>query len=113
MGDIWVDKHICSNLGSVYFWPWLARCVVCINLHVLFQRVPDAMDDAARIDGAGPFRVFLQIMLPLVKSAISIVFIFSFVWHWNDNYEAPTYMFKQTMLTLQPKLEKYNNIIPN
>lgn len=71
-----------------------------------FQRVPDAMDDAARIDGAGPFRVFIQIMLPLVKSAIAIVFIFSFVWHWNDNYEAPTYMYKQEMLTLQPKLEK-------
>ncbi len=71
-----------------------------------FQRVPDAMDDAARIDGAGPFRVFIQIMLPLVKSAISIVFIFSFVWHWNDNYEAPTYMYNQEMLTLQPKLEK-------
>ena len=71
-----------------------------------FQRVPDAMDDAARIDGAGPFRVFLQIMLPLVKSAMSIVFIFSFVWHWNDNYEAPTYMFKQNMMTLQPKLQK-------
>lgn len=70
-----------------------------------FQRIPDAMDDAARIDGAGPFRVFFQIMLPLVKSAIAIVFIFSFVWHWNDNYEAPTYMFKQTMMTLQPKLQ--------
>lgn len=71
-----------------------------------FQRIPDAMDDAARIDGAGPLRVFIQIMLPLVKSAIAIVFIFSFVWHWNDNYEAPTYMFKQDMMTLQPKLDK-------
>ena len=70
-----------------------------------FQRIPDAMDDAARIDGAGPFRVFLQIMLPLVRSAFAIVFIFSFVWHWNDNYEAPMYMYKSKMLTLQPKLE--------
>lgn len=70
-----------------------------------FQRIPDAMDDAARIDGAGPFRVFLQIMLPLVRSAIAIVFIFSFVWHWNDNYEAPMYMYKDKMMTLQPKLQ--------
>ena len=70
-----------------------------------FQRIPDAMDDAARIDGAGPFRVFLQIMLPLVRSAIAIVFIFSFVWHWNDNYEAPRYMYKDKMMTLQPKLQ--------
>ena len=70
-----------------------------------FQRIPDAMDDAARIDGAGPFRVFLQIMLPLVRSAIAIVFIFSFVWHWNDNYEAPMYMYMDKVMTLQPKLQ--------
>lgn len=69
-----------------------------------FQRVPDAMDDAARIDGAGPFRVFFQIMLPLVKSAFAIIFVFSFVWHWNDNYEAPMYMYKNRVRTLQPKL---------
>lgn len=70
-----------------------------------FQRIPDAMDDAARIDGAGPMRVFGQIMLPLVRSATAIVFIFSFVWHWNDNYEAPMYMYSSTVMTLQPKLE--------
>lgn len=71
-----------------------------------FQRIPDAMDDAARIDGAGPIRLFTQIMLPLVKSAIVIVAIFSLVWHWNDNYEAPIFMFKEELLTLQPRLEK-------
>jgi len=74
-----------------------------------FQRIPDAMDDAARIDGAGPFRVFYQIMLPLVRSAFAIVFIFSFVWHWNDNYEAPMYMYKDKMMTLQPKLANIRN----
>lgn len=70
-----------------------------------FQRIPDAMDDAARIDGAGPVRLFVQIMLPLVRSAIVIVFIFSLVWHWNDNYEAPIFMFNEDLLTLQPRLQ--------
>ena len=70
-----------------------------------FQRIPDAMDDAARIDGAGPLRLFIQIMLPLVKSAIVIVFIFSVVWHWNDNYQAPTFMYRENVLTLQPRLQ--------
>lgn len=69
-----------------------------------FQRIPAVMDDAARIDGAGPLKVFGIIMLPLVKSAIAIVFIFSFVWHWNDNYEAPTYMYLEGKQTLQPRL---------
>lgn len=70
-----------------------------------FQRIPDVMDDAARIDGAGPLRVFGQIMLPLVKSAVAIVFIFSFVWHWNDNYESPMYMYLDGHQTLQPRLQ--------
>lgn len=70
-----------------------------------FQRIPDAMEDAARIDGAGPIRLFVQIMLPLVKSAIIIVGIFSFVWHWNDNYEAKMYLTHQDNMTLQPRLE--------
>jgi len=78
-----------------------------------FQRIPDAMADAARIDGAGPIRLFVQIMLPLVKSAIIIVGIFSFVWHWNDNYEAKMYLTKPGNMTLQPRLESINNYYSN
>ncbi|MDR0287943.1 MAG: carbohydrate ABC transporter permease [Clostridiales bacterium] len=72
-----------------------------------FQRIPDALDDAARIDGAGPIRLFTQIMLPLVKSAIIVVGIFSFVWHWNDNYESSLYLTNDTIRTLQPKLQSF------
>ena len=71
-----------------------------------FQRIPDVMDDAARIDGAGPIRVFGQIMFPLVKSALTIVFIFSFVWHWNDNQETLTYTYLPQHNTLQESLSK-------
>jgi len=105
-----------SQLGMINTWaPIVLPCIFGLGyrgaLFVLiymyfFQRIPDVLDDAARIDGAGPIRLFIQIMLPLVKSAIAIVCIFSFVWHWNDNYETPTYMFKEEIMTLQPKLEK-------
>lgn len=71
-----------------------------------FQRIPDVMDDAARIDGAGPIRVFGQIMFPLVKSALTIVFIFSFVWHWNDNQETLTYTYLPEHNTFQESLSK-------
>ena len=104
-----------SDMGLLNTWgPILIPCIFGLGLRgalfiliymYFFQRIPDAMDDAARIDGAGPARLFLQIMLPLVKSAIIIVFIFSFVWHWNDNYETPTFMFEKEIQTLQPKLE--------
>ncbi len=96
------------------FLPILLPCLFGLGLRgalfvliymYFFQRIPDAMDDAARIDGAGPGRVFFQIMLPLVRSAMIITFIFSFVWHWNDNYEATTYMYHDSVMTLQPRLD--------
>lgn len=42
------------------------------------------LDESAYIDGAGPFKVYLKIIFPLVKPAIASVFIFCFLWIWND-----------------------------
>ena len=42
--------------------------------------------EAAQIDGAGHFRVFIEIMLPLIKSTVFAVFIFLFIEYWNDYY---------------------------
>ena len=42
--------------------------------------------EAAQIDGAGHFRVFIEIMLPLIKSTVFAVFILLFIEHWNDYY---------------------------
>ncbi|GBF75706.1 hypothetical protein PA598K_04132 [Paenibacillus sp. 598K] len=51
-----------------------------------FLTVPKAYEEAAHLDGAGPLRIFLKLMLPMAKPAIIVVFIFSFVWHWNETY---------------------------
>jgi len=46
--------------------------------------IPLELDDAARIDGASTFRIFGQIMLPLVKPAMATIAIFAFVGNWNN-----------------------------
>lgn len=46
--------------------------------------IPDELLEAARIDGAGEFRVFLSVVLPLCRPALAVVAIFSVVWRWND-----------------------------
>ena len=51
-----------------------------------FQGLPRDLEDAAYIDGCGAFKTFLQIMLPNAASACLTVFLFSFVWHWNDYF---------------------------
>jgi alpha-1,4-digalacturonate transport system permease protein len=46
--------------------------------------LPDELLEAARIDGAGEFRIFLRIVLPLCRPALAVVAIFSVIWRWND-----------------------------
>ena len=49
-----------------------------------FISIPDELLEAARIDGANEGRSFVQIMVPLCRSQIAILAIFSFRWRWND-----------------------------
>src|SRR5690606_14661010 len=51
-----------------------------------FKGMPNELEDAAYMDGCGPFRTFFQVMLPNAKNAVITVFLFSFVWHWNEYY---------------------------
>lgn len=63
-----------------------------------FRGIPKELEDAAYIDGCGFLRTFLRIMLPNAIPAITTVFLFSFVWHFND-------IFMTTMFTTDPRLQ--------
>lgn len=56
-----------------------------------FAGMPKDLEEAAMIDGCGAFRTFISIMLPLAKSALITVLLFSFVWHWNDYFQSSMY----------------------
>ena len=49
-----------------------------------FLNVSDEIIDAARIDGAGEFRIFLTIALPLVRPGLATLGVFVFIYHWNE-----------------------------
>jgi raffinose/stachyose/melibiose transport system permease protein len=53
-------------------------------LSSFFRQLPIELDEAARLDGAGPFATFWRVHLPLVKPAIATVIVFRFVPVWND-----------------------------
>lgn len=73
-------------VNSVYgmIWPNVATAFGVFLLKGFFDTAPDALREAARIDGAGEVRTFLQIMLPIVKPGIGALFILNFVQVWND-----------------------------
>jgi multiple sugar transport system permease protein len=53
-------------------------------LRQFFVSIPKDLDAAARIDGAGEFRIYAQIMMPLAKPAIATLAVFQFMNNWND-----------------------------
>ena len=53
------------------------------------------MDDAARIDGAGWFRIYWQIIMPMSRAALGVVAIQAFAWNWN-NFLGPLIYLNET-----------------
>lgn len=78
-----------ANLGGIdTYWglilPTLANAQAVFLMRQFIQGLPDELFEAARIDGAGEFRIFLRIVLPLCKPILATLGIFVFLWHWND-----------------------------
>ena len=62
-----------------------------------FKGLPKELEEAAWIDGAGPWKTFLTIVLPSSGSAMITVLLFSVIWHWNDLFLADMYMDNPTL----------------
>jgi raffinose/stachyose/melibiose transport system permease protein len=65
-----------------------------------FQGLPRELEDAARLDGAGEFRIFAWVMLPLTRPALATVAIFLFLQNWNEFLFALTFITEGRMRTL-------------
>ncbi|XEC96371.1 carbohydrate ABC transporter permease [Paenibacillus tarimensis] len=73
-----------------------------------YRRLPGVLEEAAKIDGAGPFRTYWTIMFPLAKPAMLVVFLFTVVWHWNDLFEPTTYLTMPDFFTLAQNLNRFD-----
>lgn len=71
--------------------------------------LPDELLEAARIDGAGEFRIFLRIVLPLCRPALAVVAIFSMIWRWNDFLWPRIVAQKESIHTLPVALARMNS----
>lgn len=75
-----------------------------------FRGLPKELEEAALIDGCGPFATFWKIMIPSCRSAMLTVFLFSVVWHWNDYFSTSMFMgdirmMATTLASLQSTLQ--------
>jgi multiple sugar transport system permease protein len=73
-------------------------------LRQFFVSLPRELEEAAVLDGANRFQIFLRVILPLSKPALATLALLSFLTNWND-FLWPLYvLFSPTRLTLQPGL---------
>ncbi len=69
-------------------------------LRSFFENVPKELEEAAVMDGAGPFWMYWKIFVPLAHAPLSALFIISFLANWNDLLHPLVYLNKQKMFTL-------------
>lgn len=80
---------VVANLGLLNTYagltlPLVASATATFLFRQFFMTVPDELVDASRIDGAGPMRFFLDILLPLSRTSIAALFVIQFIYGWNQ-----------------------------
>jgi multiple sugar transport system permease protein len=81
------DEMLAFDMVDTYWGLILPQVVAPVMVFILkrfFDSIPRELEDAARVDGAAPFVIFLRIVLPLSRPIIAAVAIFTFVGAWNN-----------------------------
>ncbi|OEH54838.1 maltose ABC transporter permease [Oceanobacillus sp. E9] len=69
--------------------------------------IPKSLEEAARIDGAGTFRIFFQIVFPLLKPVTASILIIACVYIWNDYQFAIFFLQDETVQTMTVALSRF------
>lgn len=80
-----------------------------ILMRTFFAQIPYELSESARLDGAGEFRIFWNIVLPLAKPALATVGMFLALSYWNDWYYTMLYIDDKSMVGLQYMLYRMMN----
>lgn len=126
--DIWgiygfIAKHvfgaegrpaICSMLNT--YWPFAILSLTGLAfknglfiyiMRQYFNGVPDELEEAAYVDGAGVIRTFVKIILPMSVPMLVTIFMFSFSWQWSDTFYTGLFFTSATRAPLLlPKIVK-------
>ena len=84
-------------------------CCIAYNIIIMrtsFSEIPEALSEAATIDGAGHFRILFQIILPVSKSIIAVIVLFYAIQHWNAWFNASIYLKNRDLYPLQLTLRE-------
>ena len=116
---VWYSKM--NLIGSIFTYiipsslgQGLNEAIYILILFSMFNQIPKQLEEAAKIDGATSLGVFFKVAIPMIIPGIITVFLFSFVWYWNDSATAAMYLGragKDNWATIPVMLERYQNNI--
>ncbi|MCQ2587446.1 MAG: carbohydrate ABC transporter permease [Treponema sp.] len=90
--------------------PYILMCCGCMGLknglyifmiRQFYLGFPFELEEAAYVDGCGPFKTFFRIMVPGAKPILTSCFLFSFVWQWTDSFYTGLFLGKIKVLSTQ------------
>lgn len=93
------------NSGWTMYLPAMFANGIRAGLFILifrqfFRGLPKELEDAAYLDGCGPFKTFIKVMVPNARTSFLTVFLFSIVWYWNDYYVSSSFFTKNDTIAL-------------
>ncbi|WP_231637299.1 carbohydrate ABC transporter permease [Paenibacillus sp. FJAT-27812] len=100
------------GLMDTYWALWLPGLISTYNMFVMktfMEGLPEEIEESAAMDGAGDWRVLMQIMLPLCKPIIASLSLFYAVGWWNSYFSVLLYITKTTSQSLMVKLYQMIN----
>ena len=106
-----VNTQLLGLRDSVWalIFPMSLNAFYVIVLRTFFKGIPLEIIEASRMDGAGEFRTFLQIVLPLSKPGVATIGLFTVIAYWNDWFLGMLYIFDTKKYPIQTLLQSMQN----
>ena len=81
--------------------------IYILIFYQFFKTIPGVLMESAEVDGASQLKIFIKIAIPLAIPSVLIVFLFSFVWYWNETFI--TSLYAGGRITLPLKLQAFRS----
>nr|WP_042170404.1 carbohydrate ABC transporter permease [Paenibacillus gorillae] len=97
------DLHLLDNF-LVYIIPAMFSFFDLIIFMTFFRDIPDGLEEAAKIDGANDWSIFIKVILPVSMPVIATIALFHGVYQWNDYFAGVIYMNNMDLQPIQTYL---------
>jgi putative aldouronate transport system permease protein len=93
--------HLHDTIWVLILSPLFNAFYVIMLRNFLKGSIPDAIIESAKIDGAGDFRIFIQMVLPLAKASMASIGLFIALFYWNDWFTPMIFLFNEKLFPMQ------------